>query len=353
MTDFFQNSLQKQTLDNFVSKAKEIHGDEYDYSKVVVSKDFLLTSIIIICKIHGEFEQLVKNHIDKKKGCKRCALSKSLVNNNANFLKKATKIHGNLYDYSKVTYKVYNEFVTIICKIHGEFEQKPYLHFQGQGCRKCAFERQVKRNTNDNEHFIIRSRKAHGDLYDYSKADYKKWNIKVKIICKIHGEFEQRPNDHMNGKKCPKCINNGRSSIGEKEVFEFLREKFTFLSINRSEIFFIKGKKYEIDIFIKNLKIGIEYNGTYHHADPRKYDGENLILGRKATEVWEKDKTKIKAFCGIGIKVITLWELDWINRNEESKVLLLNQIVKSIKSFDNKDNNLRLALENKFNNSNG
>jgi hypothetical protein len=258
-----------------------------------------------------------------------------------------------LYDYSKVTYKVYNEFVTIICKIHGEFEQKPYLHFQGQGCRKCAFERQVKRNTNDNEHFIIRSRKAHGDLYDYSKADYKKWNIKVKIICKIHGEFEQRPNDHMNGKKCPKCINNGRSSIGEKEVFEFLREKFTFLSINRSEIFFIKGKKYEIDIFIKNLKIGIEYNGTYHHADPRKYDGENLILGRKATEVWEKDKTKIKAFCGIGIKVITLWELDWINRNEESKVLLLNQIVKSIKSFDNKDNNLRLALENKFNNSNG
>ena len=43
------------------------------------------------------------------------------------------------------------------------------------------------------EQFILESKEIHGDHYNYSKVDYVKSNLKVKIICPTHGEFEQRP----------------------------------------------------------------------------------------------------------------------------------------------------------------
>ena len=55
------------------------------------------------------------------------------------------------------------------------------------------------------EEFIERAKKIHGDTYDYSKVDYKKTKTKVTIICPKHGEFEQIPQSHLNGTKCPYC----------------------------------------------------------------------------------------------------------------------------------------------------
>lgn len=54
------------------------------------------------------------------------------------FIKDAIKVHGDKYDYSKVEYKNSKTKVIIICKIHGEFEQSPFGHTRGYGCRKCA-----------------------------------------------------------------------------------------------------------------------------------------------------------------------------------------------------------------------
>jgi hypothetical protein len=63
------------------------------------------------------------------------------------------------------------------------------------------------------EQFIEKARKKHGDKYDYSLVDYKHSRIKVKIICPIHGVFEQRPDTHLEGKGCLKC---GHISTGFK-----------------------------------------------------------------------------------------------------------------------------------------
>lgn len=62
-----------------------------------------------------------------------------------------------------------------------------------------------KLTTND---FIKRSKNIHGDKYDYSLVDYKSANEKVKIICKIHGEFEQLARHHMDGSDCRLCVSN-------------------------------------------------------------------------------------------------------------------------------------------------
>ena len=55
------------------------------------------------------------------------------------------------------------------------------------------------------EEFISKARKVHGNQYDYSKVDYISSHTKVCIICPIHGEFMQTPNDHLNKRGCRQC----------------------------------------------------------------------------------------------------------------------------------------------------
>lgn len=53
--------------------------------------------------------------------------------------------------------------------------------------------------------FIEKSKRVHDDKFDYSLTEYVKSNINVKIICKIHGIFDQLPNNHLRKYGCYKC----------------------------------------------------------------------------------------------------------------------------------------------------
>lgn len=63
------------------------------------------------------------------------------------------------------------------------------------------------------EQFIEESKKLFGDYYDYSLVDYVNNNTKVKIICPVHGVFEQVPRNHTSGIGCWKC---GREITADK-----------------------------------------------------------------------------------------------------------------------------------------
>ena len=121
------------------------------------------------------------------------------------FIEKAKEIHKNKYDYSKVEYVNTTTPVTIICPIHGEFQQRPTDHLKGYGCKRCAAIKANESRKLTTEEFIRRARKVHGDKYDYSKTNYVNNNTKVTIICPIHGEFYQLPYNHLRGKGCRKC----------------------------------------------------------------------------------------------------------------------------------------------------
>jgi hypothetical protein len=118
------------------------------------------------------------------------------------FVNKANEIHNNKYDYSKVEYIDNYSKVKIICPIHGEFEQKPNNHLKRkQGCVYCGG--RYKFTIND---FISKSYKIHGNKYDYSLVNYRNASSKIKIICPLHGEFEQTPSSHTDQQAgCPKC----------------------------------------------------------------------------------------------------------------------------------------------------
>ncbi len=184
----------------FIEKSKLIHGDKYDYSKVDYKN--ANTKIIIICKIHGEFDKTPSKHTNSKQGCAKC--SGYYIPTTDEFIENAKLIHGDRYNYSKVDYKYSNENVIITCKVHGDFLQRPGNHINSkQGCSKCAG------NINkSSQEFIEEAIKIHGDKYDYSKVDYKCANAKIIITCKIHGDFEQKPYCHLNGNGCNMCCKN-------------------------------------------------------------------------------------------------------------------------------------------------
>lgn len=132
----FMSTLTKQ---QFIEKAKEIHNNKYDYSKVDYKHSQI--KVIIRCPIHGDFFQTPANHLQGT-NCPKCNKHNLAAHLNLGineFIKKSVEKHGNIYDYSKVNYINNRTKVIIICPEHGEFEQSPAGHLKGQQCPKCNY----------------------------------------------------------------------------------------------------------------------------------------------------------------------------------------------------------------------
>lgn len=284
------------TKDNFIMKAKEIHKDKYNYSKVEYVNNH--TKTCIVCPKHGEFLQTPNNHLNGQ-GCPHCSLlrkSDKVKLNTSDFISKAKLIHRDKYDYSKVNYIGSKDKICIICPKHGEFWQTPNSHLQGQGCPKCV----GLNKTNDE--WINEARVVHHDKYDYSNVNYINAKTKVNIICPIHGEFSQIPSVHLNGHGCPKCGN--LFSNAENEIFNFL----SILQPQQGNRTILKNN--EIDIYIPSLKLGIEYNGLLWHS-----------------ELYNRDKhyhlDKLIECNNKGVELMQIFEDEWFNNKEICKYNLL------------------------------
>ncbi len=138
---------------------------------------------------------------------------------NEQFILESILKHGNKYDYSKVFYTNKNNKVIITCKIHGDFEQCANSHLHGYGCQKCGGNFRYNKDG-----FIEKAKLIHGDMYDYSKVNYKNNQTKIIIICKEHGEFLQTPNGHLSGYGCYICGHCSVADKRRKNVDTFIKE---------------------------------------------------------------------------------------------------------------------------------
>lgn len=117
------------------------------------------------------------------------------------FIEKAEKLHNGKYNYDQVNYTNSKTKVIIICPTHGEFTQSPSNHlYRKAGCPKCA-----NNVVLTNAEFIDRAKAKHNNQYLYQKVDYHRSKSKVIITCRVHGDFEQTANDHLNGHGCSEC----------------------------------------------------------------------------------------------------------------------------------------------------
>lgn len=205
---FVNNSNKyRYSTGEFIQKAKEIHGDKFDYSKVEYIKN--THRVIIKCnKCNKEYNQRPIDHLSGAGGCNNCFQLKrgdSTRLTNEEFIKKAKEIHGDIYEYLNINYINSKTSIIIYCKKHGDFLQTPNNHISGHGCKKCCVEKNgfIQRYTN--EEFIEKAKEIHGNIFDYSKAEYITSTTDIIIICKNNHEFIQKPVHHLQGYGCIKC----------------------------------------------------------------------------------------------------------------------------------------------------
>ncbi|MBP5360035.1 MAG: hypothetical protein J6129_00940, partial [Bacteroidaceae bacterium] len=212
--------MHKKTTEDFIRKARAVHGDKYDYSKAVYCG--VHAKVCIVCPKHGEFWQEANNHISRKTICPKCArdiIAEKLRISTKQFVEKATKVHGSKYDYSKVSYQGTDKKVCIICPVHGEFWQVPHNHLHGAGCPKCSDNYKPK-----TEEFIAKVKEIYGNKYDYSKVVYTSNKKKVCVICPEHGEFWTIPQNLLRNHGCPKC--SGNYGIDKNLFVKLANERF-------------------------------------------------------------------------------------------------------------------------------
>jgi hypothetical protein len=283
------------------------------------------------------------------------------------FINRSKNIHNNLYNYILVDYINTRTKVKIVCPIHGIFEQTPALHLSGCGCFRC-----FGNKTLTTDQFVEKSKQVHGDRYNYDLVEYTNHMTKVKIICPIHGVFEQKPNNHLQGQKCLLCVNDNQTPTTSEFISKskkihsdrydysltkyknylskvkiichkhgiFEQSAFTHYSgsgcpkcskiISNQEISltnFVKSvyngrtltntKKiispYELDIYLPDIDKAFEYNGAYWHQE-----GVNKPMG------YHQMKTDLCA--SIGIELHHIWEKDWVGDNKFMKECIRRMI---------------------------
>lgn len=206
----------KRTLIEFIALAQKVHRQKYDYSAAEYVNS--PTPLQIICPEHGAFMQSPSNHLAGK-GCRKCA-SKAAGDryrkSDDKFVVDAQKVHGNRYDYSQCDYKSARLKVVIKCKVHGRFEQVPYVHLTGAGCPTCGKEAVGQAHRTSQQEFVAQGTAKYGEKFDYSKVEYVNAWTPVSIACSTHGLFSQTPVAYLHTTTygCPKCANDDASNRG-------------------------------------------------------------------------------------------------------------------------------------------
>ena len=258
------------TTDEWVQEAEKIHFDKkYDYSKVKYINNH--TKVCIICPKHGEFN-IRPNDMLNGQGCKLCGIEKNKIEKVSNtniFIEKAKKVHGDKYDYSKVKYINNHTKVCIICPKHGEFWQIPNSHLNGSGCKLCGIEARRKQRVSSLNDFVEKSKIIHNNKYDYSKVKYINTDTKVCIICPEHGEFWQMPYDHLQGQGCSKCYR----SVLEENVAIILKEKNINYTQQKTFSWLKNKNKLRLDFYLPDYNIAIECQGRQHFEIVESFGG--------------------------------------------------------------------------------
>ena len=197
-----QNKI--RTLEEFVARGTEKHGDRFAYDKAVFKG--VENPITIKCDIHGYVTQRAALHL-MGRGCKKCTADDAYKRSTTEtYIQDAIEVHGDKYDYSLTRYENTLTKVKIICRTHGLFEVLPADHLR-TNCSKCY--RESLRYSTD--YFVTRAKLVHGDMYGYEQSQYTTMTENVIIVCKQHGEFLQTPKNHLSGSGCQNCV-KGRSS---------------------------------------------------------------------------------------------------------------------------------------------
>lgn len=222
----------RPTTDEWIKKARKVHGDKYLYNKVHYNGSS--KKVLITCPIHGDFLQEAASHLNGV-GCPKCKGGVEL--STEEYIDKLRQVHGNKYDYSKVNYVNAKTKINIICSRHGVFSQLPYQHLKGQGCPKCK--------SSKLENLLIRLFDKKGLRYTYQ---YKVKNDKTLYCDFLLNDYdtviECQGEQHFIPTSFDKNKNINRCKESYEKILEYDNLKYAYCINNGLDIVYFTIPKY-------------------------------------------------------------------------------------------------------------
>lgn len=312
----FKRKRMNMSFDEFKAAAVQIHNNKYEYIRDSFVN--LKTKMGMICPIHGEFEQSPYSHLNGH-GCKKCGIiqrSLTRTTTTEEYINKCTKVYNGYYIYTNTIYTGCYNNVDVICPKHGSFSISAYSHLQGHGCKKCAIEKNALKMLKPLNVFINEAKNRHSyENSDYSEVKYLGAKIPVEIICPNGHHYFQSPNKHLSGHGCKYCAKIVSSY--EIELQQFLSSiGVAFENSNRK----ILSQSKELDIYVPSHNFAIEFNGLYWHSTDKRGGLLHLM------------KTK-ECECN-GIRLMHIFEDEWVNKKEVVKSRIKESLGKSENNID-------------------
>ena len=308
----------EQVLNKFPVEVQQ----RYDFSGAVYT-GALNRIENVVCPDHGVFSQYAAQ-FRKGRGCPQCGgevRTEKRRMSQVDFIEacKAKHSHRN-YDYSQTQYLAMAKKITVMCPEHGPFSLVALKHYYSlQGCGAC--EREAKKErivqyrhlsaqakiNNTGKLFFDECAKAHAGLYSYPEQEYQGAKAPIDIVCGKHGLFQQSAWKHLNGAGCPNC---GQRSSQEALIKEFLEGLGVLVETRNRTILAPK----EIDLWLPELNVGIEYHGLHWHTEDR--------VGNVHRQKWDKAQA-------LGIRLIQIFEDEWLDKQDIVKSRLMAIVGKS------------------------
>ena len=236
----------KLTTDEWVEKAKILHGDRYDYSKSIYRGR--TAKITIICPVCGPIEvhagfHVTKTPTRKPTGCNTCnrnRAAKSLTKSFDEMVRDARAVHGDRYEYMEDTYVSARVQMKMVCPSHGEVTMIPDSHINKKSiCKECGKSVKSKRTLHERaQNSAARIAELSEHAVTLEKASYVGQNFDCEMRCEKHGLFVRKPIQAiLTRHPCPSCMHelpNSNQQISAEEIRDRvlkLKGNFTIGSI--------------------------------------------------------------------------------------------------------------------------
>lgn len=284
-------------------------------------------------KCHHIFEKTIQTITKMNTWCPYCSNHKLCNKNNCNMCKEKSFImnpksqfwsNKNKVNPREVFRRCRTKFIFNCDKCNTEFKICPDKVSDGRWCRKCRDNMLSDKFRMTLDEFVNKANIVHNNMYNYSKVIYIRNSKHIIIICKIHGEFIQTPQNHLAGNNCPKCKNIKYSNIS----IGWLHFMSTYYNIeiehklNKGE-HKINNTSYSVDGFSKENNCVWEFYGDYWHGNPKKYDLTkiNITLNKTFKELFDNTMLRKQKIINLGYNYKEIWESDWINAIKSIKII--------------------------------
>lgn len=128
----------RSTTEQFIDRARGVHGDRYDYRLACYTGGH--SKVVIICPQHGPFRMKAYRHLSGR-GCRKCAferIGRARQLSFWDFLERVIRVHGmGRYEYQLEGFVNAHSKIPIRCPQHGVFHQSVATHLKGTGCPRC------------------------------------------------------------------------------------------------------------------------------------------------------------------------------------------------------------------------